>query len=66
MYFPHVELVFLLFAYQGASTAEARMLHSGCVPLQILGAFALVRKRGRRRGGGGACTHLSLALFIVV
>lgn len=43
MYFPHVELVFLLFAYQGASVAEARMIRSGCLPLVVLGAIALVR-----------------------
>eukprot|EP00903_Cladosiphon_okamuranus_P021845 g20085.t1 len=41
MYFPHVELVFLLFAYQGASVAEARMIRSGCIPLVVLGACAL-------------------------
>lgn len=43
LYFPHVELVFLLFAYQGASTAEARMIRSGCLPLVVFGACALVR-----------------------
>lgn len=49
MYFPHVELVFLLFAYQGASVAEARMIRSGCLPLVVLGACALVRTRERER-----------------
>lgn len=45
MYFPHLELVFLLFAYQGASTAEARMIQSGCFPLVVMGAIALVSVR---------------------
>lgn len=45
LYFPHVELVFLLFAYQGASVAEARMMRSDCLPLVILGACAMVRER---------------------
>lgn len=54
MYFPHVELLFLLFAYQGASAAEARMIYSGCFPLVVLGLCALVRKgtRGRKKWGG--------------
>lgn len=43
MYFPHVELLFLLFAYQGASAAEARMIYSGCFPLVVMGVCALVR-----------------------
>lgn len=43
MYFPHVELLFLLFAYQGASAAEARMIYSGCFPLVVMGGCALVR-----------------------
>ncbi|CAN0064874.1 unnamed protein product, partial [Choristocarpus tenellus] len=42
LYFPHLELLFLLFAYQGASSAEARMLRSGCVPLVVIGAIAMV------------------------
>ena len=50
MYFPHVELLFLLFAYQGASAAEARMIYSGCFPLVVLGLCALVR---RKEGGSG-------------
>ena len=43
LYFPHIELVYLLFAYQGATAAEARMLYSGCPTLVALGAIALVR-----------------------
>lgn len=42
MYFPHVELLFLLFSYQGASAAESRMIYSGCFPLVVLGVCALV------------------------
>ncbi|CAM9696266.1 unnamed protein product, partial [Ectocarpus sp. 4 AP-2014] len=42
MYFPHVELLFLLFAYQGASAAEARMIYSGCFPLVVMGVCALI------------------------
>ncbi|CAM9448605.1 unnamed protein product [Scytosiphon promiscuus] len=42
MYFPHVELLFLLLAYQGASAAEARMIYSGCFPLVVLGICAMV------------------------
>lgn len=42
LYFPHVELVFLLLTYQGASAAEARMLTSGCWPLVVIGGFAMV------------------------
>ncbi|CAM9933272.1 unnamed protein product, partial [Sphacelaria rigidula] len=41
LYFPHVELVFLLLTYQGASAAEARMLTSGCWPLVVIGGFAM-------------------------
>lgn len=56
MYFPHVELLFLLFAYQGASAAEARMIYSGCIPLVILGLCAMVSGEGmwlRRLGHPG-------------
>lgn len=53
MYFPHVELLFLLFAYQGASAAEARMIYSGCFPLVVLGLCALVRRRNMKEKGGG-------------
>ncbi|CAM9630710.1 unnamed protein product [Pylaiella littoralis] len=42
MYFPHVELLFLLLAYQGASAAEAQMISSGCFPLVVMGLCALV------------------------
>lgn len=42
MYFPHIELLFLLFVYQGASAAEAQMVTSNCLPLVIIGVFAMV------------------------
>lgn len=44
LYFPHIELLFLLFAYQGAASAEARLIYSGCLPLIVLGICALVRR----------------------
>ena len=43
LYFPHIELVFLLFAYQGASAAEARLIYSGCFPLVVMGICTMVR-----------------------
>lgn len=63
MYFPHVELLFLLFAYQGASAAEARMVYSGCFPLVLLGLCALVREKTT---GGGLIIGLAWVWFIAV
>lgn len=44
LYFPHMELLFLLLVYQGAASAEARLIYSGCFPLMVLGICALVRR----------------------
>ncbi|CAN0409709.1 unnamed protein product, partial [Discosporangium mesarthrocarpum] len=41
LYFPHLELLFLLMTYQGASAAEASMLQSECLPFQIVGVVAM-------------------------
>lgn len=44
-----MELLFLLFTYQGASAAEARLIHSGCFSLVVLGVVALVSPDGPKR-----------------
>lgn len=43
-YFPHVELLFLLFAFEGFVAAQVYGIQqSGCLPVQIVAAVVLVR-----------------------
>jgi hypothetical protein len=42
LHFPHVELLFLLLAYEGATTAQASMLNSECKELVVMASILLV------------------------
>lgn len=66
LHFPHVELVFLFFAYEGAVASQVSALReAGCPPVMIAAGLALVRKQHALSFGFGGM-FLIVLLWCVV
>lgn len=58
LYFPHLELVFLLFAFQGVVASQAQAIHDTdltCLLVMVVAITVLVRCRTRDRGLISSC-----------